>query len=164
MGKHLLPSIPLKMKFYIYHPHVAGELVSGDRNDGTPHYEINIWPCDDFIQAHPIYAISDKLKDDMPYLFFSSLTLTPCKVTFGNYYIDGLSRLPPPTYWEVKIKGTAMIDNFGVSPRGDLIVSENARNWLQTAKLTYGIFENIDNNKPSISNLIKLKTQFPRKS
>jgi len=135
--------------FYELAPEVAGHLGPAtvlDRSQQPPivravQYEFDGWPVDDLIEAFPCFIVTDKMKLLIEGASASGCSFGPVKVTTSEQFkeLEELEerqepRTLPPFSWLI-VNGTAKRDDFGISAKGSLIVSERMLQVLKGGQL-----------------------------
>ena len=133
------------MKYFLIKPEVAGgfgEDTDVDTSGTFPdvkrlHYVFDDWFGDDLVESFPCYIITDRLKDLLEKSDETGYTLDRVKVSKSELYQDIHPGGPPlPRFHWLKITGRAGIDDFGLSTKHRLVVSERALRLLQSLQLS----------------------------
>ncbi len=135
--------------FYELAPEVAGHLgpatvIARSQHPPIVHalqYVFDGWPVDDLIEAFPCFVVTDKMKKLIEGARASGCSFGPVTVTTSEQF-DELEELEerqqpralPPFSWLI-VNGTAGRDDFGVSAKGSLIVSERILQVLKRGRL-----------------------------
>lgn len=133
------------MTYFVLEPEVAGGLgpaSTGDLKSRPPrlvefHYEFDVWLGDPLIEAISNFIVTDALKDRLIEAHASGVTFSDVKVTKSEEFQDRYpDRTLPPFSW-LQIHGEAGSDDFGLSPSGDLVVSERIMKLLEDFGLNH---------------------------
>lgn len=123
------------MNYYIVEPEVAGQL--GPKTTylatfptvvGEMEYLFDRWPCDEFVQAHPCFAVSDNLKKLIQNTGANGVKFSTCSVGITDYFEGKAAEIP--NFWRLEPTGKARQDDFGLTDTHQLIVSEKVKKVL----------------------------------
>jgi hypothetical protein len=135
--------------FYELAPEVAGHLGPATVIDRSQHppiardvqYVFDGWPADDLIEACPCFIVTDRMKNLIQAAGASGCSFGTVKVTTSEQFeeLEALEdseqpRTLPPFSWLI-VHGTAGRDDFGVSAKGSLVVSERMLQVLKRGRL-----------------------------
>lgn len=118
------------MSFYRIKPEVAGEL--GPNTTylstfptvvGEMEYLFDRWPADEFVRAHPGFAVSARVRALIEKAGLTGVRFSECKQGKTDYF-DGNQTIPK--FFRLEPLGTAHHDDFGLNEQHHLIISEKA--------------------------------------
>ena len=124
-------------------PEVAGGLGEDTKLDTTVHppvvyqlhYEFSGWLRNDIVESFPCFIVTDSLKDAILKNRLSGVDFDYVKVTTTIEFDELHPGVTLPPFNWMKIFGKAGKDDFGISDKHLLIVSENAYNLLALFKI-----------------------------
>ena len=133
------------MKYYTLLPEVAGgfgpNAILADPHARPPritrfHYEFNVWPQDPLLEAVACFIVSQSVKERL-------LALRATGVAFGDVEVSKSPQVQEfypgrklPTFAWLQVMGKAGTDDFGLSPKHDLVVSQRVLDLLKDAGMS----------------------------
>lgn len=143
------------MAYYMVKPEVAGRLGEGAVLDHSTHpprverleYEIVGWTGDDLMTGFPSYVITEHLAGKLHGAGLSGFDLRDVRITFSPEGEDALRVMGFSDFPAVKwfyVTGQAEREDFGLTPRGRLIVSGNGLTGLRQGRLDQARIEEYD--------------------
>lgn len=119
-------------------PEVAGRIGKDSKLDVSVHppivhqlhYEFQGWLHNDILESFPCFIVTDSLKEAIVNAQLSGVVFDYVKVTTSDLFDELYPTVSlPPFHW-MKIIGNAGTDDFGISDKLLLVVSERAYNVL----------------------------------
>ena len=142
------------MRFFELEPEMPGDLgpsTTGDLISRPPkiknlEFEFNVWPDDCLVEAIGTYIVIDTLRDKLILLNPTGVTFDRVKISKSEFFREFYRHLYPnrklPAFSWLKITGQGGKDDFGLSPRGNLIVSLRVLELLKEFGLNHCEIEN----------------------
>ncbi|HCO21570.1 MAG TPA: hypothetical protein DIT97_00290 [Gimesia maris] len=136
--------------YFLLRPEVAGQLgeetemdtsVSPPRVD-TLEYEFEDWLGDDLLETYPCFIVTEKLKKFLMASELSGFEIAPVIVSKSDIFDDLYEGSELPEFYWLKITGQPN-DDFTLSPKAELIVSERCLNILKDFQLDNCEIENL---------------------
>ncbi|MFC3958342.1 hypothetical protein [Halovivax cerinus] len=135
--------------FYSIHPEVAGGL--GERTEmdttrsppevHTLHYEFDGWLGDDLLSSHPCYIVSEQLKRVLESSKLTGFRLDDVCTSKSDQFKELQSTKELPTFYWLKVEGEPGSDDFGISDKYELIVSDAALDLMNDNTLEQAMIE-----------------------
>ncbi len=133
------------MTYFKLEPEVAGGLgpvSTGDLKARPPrldkfNYEFDVWLGDPLLEAVSNFIVTDRLKERLIEARASGIKFDDVEITKSAEYRDGYLDRSLPSFAWLQVIGQAGKDDFGLSPSGDLIVSERIMHLLKTFGLNH---------------------------
>jgi hypothetical protein len=123
------------MRYYHIEPEVAGELGPNTTYRSTfptvvdqMEYLFDRWPADEFVQAHPCFAVSNELRAVLESVNLTGIRFGICLVGKTDYFEDKDQAIPQ--FSRLEAVGIADQDDFGLNKSHHLIVSEKVKQIL----------------------------------
>lgn len=131
-------SVQTKSMFKSIDPEVTGGLGKDTKLDATVHppivyqlhYEFQGWLRNDILESFPCFIVTSALKEAILNAQLSGVAFDYVKVTTSYEFRQLYPAVTLPPFNWMKIIGTAGIDDFGISDKLQLIISEKAYNVL----------------------------------
>jgi hypothetical protein len=101
------------------------------------HYVFDGWLGDELIESFPCFIVSERLATRLSNSGFSGFKLADVEITRSEQYHDIYGDRPLPTFRWLQVEGVPGQDDFGLSGRAELVVSEAARNVLESFPLSH---------------------------
>lgn len=122
------------MAYYTLEPEVAGGLGAGTVMDTTVHpprvtrlhYEVEDWLGDDLVESFPCFLVSAPLAARLTAAGLGSFALRGVTVTTTPEADEQLGDGALPEFQWLDVTGVAGRDDVGVTPNGQLVVSDKA--------------------------------------
>jgi hypothetical protein len=119
-------------------PEVAGGIGADTKLDTTVHpptvyqlhYEFGGWLRNDIVESFPCFIVTENLKEAILKSRLSGVDFDYVKVTTSNEFDELYPGLVLPPFNWMKILGKAGEDDFGISDKLLLVISEKAYNLL----------------------------------
>jgi hypothetical protein len=136
------------MKYYRVKPEVAGQLgpnttylstfptVVGDME-----YLFDRWPADEFVRAHPCFAVSNELRALLDSANLTGFRFGICRVGKTDYFEDQEQVIPQ--FSRLEVSGVVGQDDFGLNKSHHLIVSERVKQILDRRGLSQCTFSEV---------------------
>ena len=133
------------MTYFLLEPEVAGGFgpaTTGNLRVRPPqlekfNYEFDVWLGDPLLEAVRNFIVTDRLKERWIEAHATGVAFGDVEVTKSGEFLDLYGDRPLPSFSWLQITGRAGKDDFGLSPSGDLIVSERIINLLKEFGLKY---------------------------
>lgn len=134
------------MNYYHVEPEVAGQL--GQRTEflstfpttvGKMEYLFDRWPADEFVQAHPCFAVSQRIKEKIEQARLTGYQFQPILVGMTDYFEGEHKDIP--AFFRLIPTGIPFNDDFGLNSEHQLIASQNAKVLLDGMNLSECVFE-----------------------
>ncbi|MDF9451472.1 hypothetical protein [Bacillus toyonensis] len=159
------------MNLYLLSPEVAGghgeqTIYSVEKNIGTEgisgkvqflHYEFYGWLGDDLLESTPCFIVSEKLKNALLSSELKDFKLEECLISLSEEFQELYPDKELPNFWRLIPLGTVNHGNrnysewsghqFCLTPRGDLIVTEEVLSFLKSFTLKHcdiSLLKNVD--------------------
>lgn len=136
------------MKYYHIDPEVAGELGPNTTYRSTfptvvdqMEYLFDRWPADEFVQAHPCFAVSNELRALLENVNLTGVRFGICRVGKTDYFEDRDQAIPQ--FSRLEVSGVVGRDDFGLSKNHHLIVSERVKQILDRRGLSQCTFSEV---------------------
>ena len=130
------------MNRYYFMPQVAGEL--GPETEflsscptvvGAMEYLFDEWPSSEFVAAHPCFAVSNNVNNSLECSGLRGFSFAKCKVGASGYFEGSADVIP--SYSRFFPTGKFEFDDFSLSEEGHLVVSLEAKNFLERFDLRH---------------------------
>lgn len=149
------------MNLYLLSPEVAGghgehTVYGTEKNIGTEgisrkvqflHYEFYGWLGDDLLESTPCFIVSEKLKNALLSSELKDFRLEECLISLSEEFQELYPDKELPNFWRLIPLGTVNHENgnysewsghqFCLTPRGDLILTEEVLSFLKSFSLKY---------------------------
>jgi hypothetical protein len=127
------------MKFFELQPEMPGDLgpsTTGDLIARPPkvehlEFEFNVWPEDCLVEAISTYIVTNALKKHLLGARPTGATFGHVKITKSGFFQDVYPNERLPAFSWLVITGRRGKDDFGMSSRGNLVVSERVLNLIK---------------------------------
>lgn len=121
-----------KMKYYILKPEVAGSFGENTVLDSSVHppivdklhYEFHGWLDSDILTTFPCFIVTDHFLDVIKKNQFTGYAIDVVEVSKSEEFIDMFPGRELMKFHWFKVKGIAGIDDFGISDKNRLVISE----------------------------------------
>ncbi|MDY0918844.1 hypothetical protein [Pseudomonas viridiflava] len=131
--------------FYYIQPEVSGGLGESTIIDTTIHppkvsqleYKFEGWLGDDLLESFPCFIVTKKLADTLTTENLSGFKIMPVATSISENFIELHPNTYPPKFLWLQIKGSAKIDDFGLSEDHILVISEKALKTLRKNKINH---------------------------
>ena len=144
------------MTYYKLNPEVPGhfgddaelERVNNTFEVKKMHLVFDGWQGDDLLTNHPVFMVTERLKDAISKFPLSGFSVTRIdnietseeyETFFGNKEI-------PPIFW-LKVIGNPYIDDFGINEDNDLVVSQKTLDIMQKFNMNLCRVEAVEGEK-----------------
>lgn len=127
------PTDSLNMRYFELKPEVAGEL--GAKSVFISRYPSAVcymeylfdrWPADDIVEAYPCFAVTAALKSAIEQQEYTGVQFKEAEAGRGPNYEFNSRGVALPVIYRLLPLGIAVLDDFSLSPKATLIVSESA--------------------------------------
>ncbi|MCU0864038.1 MAG: hypothetical protein MUC36_09615 [Planctomycetes bacterium] len=120
--------------FWSLEPEVAGELGDGSVLDTSVHppivskleYILSGWLGDDLLESFPCYVVTERLAKELQASACTGYRLDDVEVVTSPEFDDMYPERQLPGFRWLKITGKAGVDDFGMSAKHTLVVSDRA--------------------------------------
>lgn len=146
---HVQSECMMAESFWNLEPEVACELGEGSDVDTSVHppsvssLEVRFvgWLGDELLETFPCYVVTDSLARDLASAKLTGFELDRLSVVTSDEF-DEIYRGPPlPEFRWLKVTGRAGLDDFGLSERHTLVVSERAFHALRQHTLIHCLIQ-----------------------
>ncbi|MEV6527554.1 hypothetical protein AB0M43_37075 [Longispora sp. NPDC051575] len=128
------------MRFHLLEPEVAGELGPGTVIDTTVHpprvsvleYVFTDWLGDDLLESFPCYLASERLADAIERSDVTGYRFDHVDVSVSPEADELLEDATLPAFRWLIATGTACVDDFGTTSKGEIVVSDRALELLRS--------------------------------
>ncbi|PFX51275.1 hypothetical protein COL36_27975 [Bacillus wiedmannii] len=149
------------MSLYLLSPEVAGghgehTVYGNEKSIGAEgisgkvqflHYEFYGWLGDDLLESTPCFIVSEKLKNALISSELKDFRLEECLISVSEEFQELYPDKELPDFWRLIPLGTVNYENgnysgwsghqFCLTPRGDLILTEEVLSFLKSFTLKY---------------------------
>ena len=133
------------MNFYFIEPEVAGDWGEYSDVDVTCHppvvtnlhYQFRGWLGDSIIESFPCYIVTLPLSQAIAHAKLTGVHFSPATVSKDEQFEEMHPEVILPPFVRLEPVGKAGIDDFGIAPNLNLIVSEQALQIIREHKATY---------------------------
>lgn len=131
------------MRYFMLEPEVAGGLGEHAELDTSIypprvthlHFQFEGWLGDDLLETFPIFLVSESLATKLAESRLGAFTFRDAEVTLSPEAEEMLAgrSLPAFRWWDVS--GRAGVDDFGVTDKAELVVSDRALAVLREGRI-----------------------------
>jgi hypothetical protein len=133
------------MKYFVLEPEVAGGIGKNTVLDRTVHppipikfnYEFSGWLGDSLLETVASFIVTKSLGEQINSSSLTGVTFGEVEISKSGQFEDLYPNTELPEFVWLQIKGVAGVDDFGLSPKHLLIVSQAALSVLKQEPLNY---------------------------
>ena len=133
------------MKYYVVEPEAAGGF--GPKSILNPkvrppsvtkfHYEFDVWLGDPLLEAVGCFIVTEALKNEIQAMNATGVSFSSVEVSKSGQFEDLYPNCQLPKFVWLKVTGQAGKNDFGLSSKDCLVVSERIMKILETAKVSH---------------------------
>ncbi|MBL3548063.1 hypothetical protein [Chryseobacterium sp. KMC2] len=138
--------------YKLIEPEVAGGLGEKTEMDNTffppivkyLHYEFDGWMGNDILESFPCYIVTEQLKKDIESKALTGITFDIVLVSKSDTFLELYPNKELPIFFWAKINGESYKDDFFITEKNTLAISEKAYSLLNDYNIDQADIEDLE--------------------
>lgn len=138
--------------YKLIEPEVAGSLGERTQMDNSffppliinPHYEFEGWLGDDILESFPCYIVTEKLRTGIEHEKLTGISFDDVIISKSETFLELYSNKELPNFFWAKISGESYRDDFFITEKNGLAISEKAYSLLKNYNIDQADIEDLE--------------------